>query len=581
VVLGNVIFNNFRQSLPVTGTMNLINTSRSTNSLISVISSVFTGNVSITGPLINDLRNSTFHASFLLTKLVSTANNLLYGGNIFHGTTSISNESSFSLGMANTSGDIYYGNVQFSKLGTGALFPNYRAACEYHGNIHIQSNTMITFGSANGVTNLKGSNTQILSKGLTTPLPAFRWVVMDKSDNYLELGCQMNITNVLTLTNGIIKSTSAAPVRMSNGALCNLGNDQSYVDGPFQQLMAVADYRTLNFPVGKNGDWRPVTLEVGHTSATTFLYTTELFNVSANELGYILPEGVDSASNQRYWDIERTYSNGNPAPDDDLDADPIVTLYFGANDYVYDGNSIVVLKNTFDDPGTWINIGGTNGPAGPSPVPLDGSITCIGAPDPFTSFSRFTIGHMPCIFLGATLTAFNAVKEAQNGILTWTTEAEDKLSHFEIEKSTDGILFYPVGIVLAAGGGNVSTRYQFVDNHLLKGTNYYRLKLMDFDGKYSYSVIRSLEVETSDFLQLYPNPASASSVLSIYGQLGKTIHVQVIDGLGKVVYSKKLEMQSNQYMETLQTGFWEPGFYQVLLNDGQRQYGLPLVVRGS
>lgn len=580
ILSGNIIFNNFRQALPVTGMMNVINTSRSTNSLISVISSVFTGNLNMTGPLINDLRNNTFHGAVVLTKLASTANNLLYGGNTFYGATTISNESSYSLGMANTSGDTYYGNIVFSKTGTGSLFPNYRAACDYYGNINVQSNSIITFGNANGVTQFKGGNVQVLSKSPGSPLPNFKWVVMNKTANYLELNCQMNVTNVLTLTNGIIRSSIAFPLRMSNNALCNLGNENSFVDGPFQQLMAVADYRTLNFPVGKGDDWRPVTLEVGHTSSNSFLYTTELINGSAVELGYTLPEGVDSASNQRYWDIERTYANGTPAPDDDLDADPVVTLYFGRNDYIYDGNSIVVLKNTYDDPGTWINIGGTNGPAGPSPTPLDGSITSTSAPSPFTSFSRFTLGYMPSIFLGASLTDFKVLKEAQNGILYWTTEDENQLSHFEIEKSTDGFLYYPIGIVLSAGGGNSSTHYQFVDNHLLKGTNYYRLKMMDYNGQFTYSLIRAIEVETSDFLQLYPNPASTSTVLSIYGQIGKTINIHVVDGLGRVVLDKKSELNSNQHQELIQTGMWEPGFYQVFLNDGQRQYGLPLVITG-
>ena len=103
-------------------------------------------------------------------------------------------------------------------------------------------------------------------------------------------------------------------------------------------------------------------------------------------------------------------------------------------------------------------------------------------------------------------------------LLTWATSIEENNSHFEIERSSDGINWQAIGIVQGQGTTFSPTQYSFTDNKL-KAENsgfkkvYYRLKQVDFNGQFEYSDIRTLHSipETRDF-QVYPNPSNGSVI---------------------------------------------------------------------
>ena len=59
--------------------------------------------------------------------------------------------------------------------------------------------------------------------------------------------------------------------------------------------------------------------------------------------------------------------------------------------------------------------------------------------------------------------------------------------------------------------------YQYIDDFPLNGTNYYRLRQVDFDGSFSFSAIQSIEHEITEALdlKLYPNPIRANDPLKL------------------------------------------------------------------
>jgi hypothetical protein len=93
------------------------------------------------------------------------------------------------------------------------------------------------------------------------------------------------------------------------------------------------------------------------------------------------------------------------------------------------------------------------------------------------------------------LTYFRAELENNTAILTFETSSEEKNSHFEVQKSTDGKNFEAIGIVNGNGTTLEVQNYSFVDSELENGTNYYRLKQVDFDGQFEYSDIVSVDYE--------------------------------------------------------------------------------------
>lgn len=83
---------------------------------------------------------------------------------------------------------------------------------------------------------------------------------------------------------------------------------------------------------------------------------------------------------------------------------------------------------------------------------------------------------------------------AHGNLITWTTLQEINTSHFDIQRSTDGIRFYNVGSVAAAGESSHKITYQFEDRTSPTGTTtFYRLLQVDKDGSHSYSTIIKIQ----------------------------------------------------------------------------------------
>lgn len=88
---------------------------------------------------------------------------------------------------------------------------------------------------------------------------------------------------------------------------------------------------------------------------------------------------------------------------------------------------------------------------------------------------------------------FDVNCESDKALITWTTASESNSSHFEIEKSLDGINYTSIGQVDAAGNSSQNINYSFVDPQGAIGTAYYRLKQFDHDGQFKYFAARSLK----------------------------------------------------------------------------------------
>ena len=103
----------------------------------------------------------------------------------------------------------------------------------------------------------------------------------------------------------------------------------------------------------------------------------------------------------------------------------------------------------------------------------------------FTGFSKFFLVDKNVV-VPVTLLDFTG-KLTNNGIvLDWSTSSEQKSKHFVLEKSLDGVGFSQLGIIAAAGNSNTKRSYSYLDKKTAE-YNYYRLKMVDLDGKFTYS----------------------------------------------------------------------------------------------
>lgn len=157
------------------------------------------------------------------------------------------------------------------------------------------------------------------------------------------------------------------------------------------------------------------------------------------------------------------------------------------------------------------------------------------------------------------LTSFEAqISNQQTTVLTWATSSEINNKGFEVESSLDGINFETIGFVAGAGNSAKSQKYFF--EHNATENAFYRLKQIDFDGKYNYSQIVSVkntELET----KLSPNPFNDFIEISTNGPIQRA---EVIDIQGKVVLSET--SQSN--MLSLDAKALLKGIYFIKIYQG-------------
>ena len=139
--------------------------------------------------------------------------------------------------------------------------------------------------------------------------------------------------------------------------------------------------------------------------------------------------------------------------------------------------------------------------------------------------------------------------------LNWKTGTEVNSDHFELEKSTNGTNFIMLANVKAKGNSSIASYYGAVDPLPVKGLNYYRLKMIDIDGRYVYSQVIVIRVNDNITLTTAVKPNPFTNSLDVYVTIphASAIELRLVDVTGKTVY--------------FQTVKGNPGFNAFSIND--------------
>lgn len=139
-------------------------------------------------------------------------------------------------------------------------------------------------------------------------------------------------------------------------------------------------------------------------------------------------------------------------------------------------------------------------------------------------------GPMP-----VTIVSFKCANEQTGNFLTWQTTSETINKGFEIERSKDAINFENIGFIDGNGDSKANKDYSFLDKNPFPLT-YYRLKQIDYDGKFEYS--RIIYVKKDDAkLSFYPNPVKDQLFVS---GLEKEENVTIHNLEGRLILNQKL-----------------------------------------
>jgi len=182
------------------------------------------------------------------------------------------------------------------------------------------------------------------------------------------------------------------------------------------------------------------------------------------------------------------------------------------------------------------------------------------------------------VVLPIKLSSFNATSKNNNALLNWTVENQDATSsHFEIERSINGTDFNSIGTVNATSDSKAT--YSYTDeNTNLSGIVYYRLKMVNKDGQFVYSDVKSVQFQNAAFaVTLYPNPVQNITKLNVTLDQAQVIKVIVNDALGNRIKQMEIAGQKGMNKKTIDLSTVPKGSYMIRVQAGQNLQTLPII----
>lgn len=183
--------------------------------------------------------------------------------------------------------------------------------------------------------------------------------------------------------------------------------------------------------------------------------------------------------------------------------------------------------------------------------------------------------------LPVTYMSFEAEAIGQSVALQWATSTESNNDYFALERSIDGEHFEEIGIVQGNGNSNEIINYSFLDKAPFNGTNYYRLKQVDFDGQYAYSTIVDAKITGNIFsvFELFPNPTEGSVHIHANLESGETASYTITDLNGKIWKEGNFKEILNGHTLVLSTEDMPAGVYLVSLQSKSFQTVKKLIIQ--
>ncbi|OJY93551.1 MAG: hypothetical protein BGP13_03935 [Sphingobacteriales bacterium 40-81] len=404
--------------------------------------------------------------------------------------------------------------------------------------------------------------------------------------------CGIMVTKKLYFNNGITTTNRDYPIQ---GAIAFVNNasyqystglsDAQHVDGFVTEFVhynnstgAAGHGGNFVFPVGnatevyqlqRSGtleDWNNL-LTVGWVdgdpNTTTDLTGTSGEGGSVNQTDIAhLASPIAAVSTIGFWDWHYQPINDDTYTAMALSYDQTITVSIPnlSSSSAAAGDLRLVGWNA--DTEEWINLSGNTGATG-----VTKGSTLTGVIPAGVTITALAIGSVSAI-LPVTFGDFTAKPVKCTALLQWKTYTEQNNSHFNVERSQDGIHFSTIAQVSGAGNSTTTKSYEYTDEAPLSGKSYYRITQVDFDGKYSSTPIRLIEMNCEGAsLRVYPNPASNQITV----KAGKAItQVNVLSASGQAVMQYRPSLSQNGGLFNMNIQQLQSGIYilQIINKDG-------------
>ncbi|HEY0068146.1 MAG TPA: T9SS type A sorting domain-containing protein, partial [Flavisolibacter sp.] len=178
------------------------------------------------------------------------------------------------------------------------------------------------------------------------------------------------------------------------------------------------------------------------------------------------------------------------------------------------------------------------------------------------------------------LVEFSGRMNGRKADLNWKTEDAASLDKFEVQRSLDGRDYATIGTVNSTGSGS---SYSFSDDlsQLSAPVAYYRLKMVELDGKTSFSqVLVFREQGVGSQLLVYPNPVKGKAFVSFMSPAKARIELQLVDASGRLVLRRSCDVEKGNNILSL-SGLerFLPGTYTLQLINGAERLNSRVVLQ--
>jgi hypothetical protein len=496
--------------------------------------------------------NFTVNAGQINNGSGGTARTVTVGGNLYM--TGGRYDVLGSPGSAGTGQSlIVNGDVNISG---GKLFASAGTTGSGVGSITIKGNLLHTSGvlgdsnivNTSGVIIFAGSSNQNIS---TIGISDTTSITINNPAGVTLLTNLDSIVGTLNLTAGSINTGVLSVIVRGAGTVSRTAG---YVNGNLQKYIpASAGAVSKTFEVGDAAVYAPVSVDFASVTTGADL----VVKTTTGDHPQIATSTVDPAlSVNRYW----TISNSG--------------VVFTTYDATF--NFVAGDVDALADPATFI-IGDYHG--GSWSYPTVGTLTPTSSKlTGNTGFSDFILGQL-LVPLPVKLEYINGQKLAIGNALNWKVNCTSNSMTMKIERSANGVTFDELSSI-TADRVRCEQPFSYSDALPLTGINYYRVKMIDIDGKISYSPIVAVINSARGFKVVGVYPTLVRNETSVSISTAKTAMIETVmtDMQGRIISKTKQNISAGSSLVKVDCTLLSKGMYNIaILADGAIQGSVKIV----
>ena len=181
-------------------------------------------------------------------------------------------------------------------------------------------------------------------------------------------------------------------------------------------------------------------------------------------------------------------------------------------------------------------------------------------------FQRVLAKNVFMATLPATFLQFNAVYKNNSNIITWLTAQESNIAYYEIQRSGDGTGFAKIATVNPNNSAG-NNEYHYTDDQVLKGNNYYKVLIVDKDGKKHASPVMTVYINTGKLSIVKAFARSASQVIvEVQNNEPQMLQLELLNNMGTVISRENRKIEAGSSSIYLTTPILSNGVYHIKIN---------------